>query len=121
MKLDQSYVVDEGGRVILLGSRSKATGKGIFPRVPSASPVASLYEALDVAGPGILYSYTVIHPNPKTGQQPFVLAYVDFAQDARIFARLECASAAVHIGMAVEAKTMDPPDSGIVFVPSQEN
>jgi uncharacterized OB-fold protein len=35
-----------------------------------------------------LYSFTIIHPNPKSGLRPFVLAYADFPERVRVFGRL---------------------------------
>ncbi len=42
-----------------------------------------------MTGPGTVYSFTVIHPAPKTGQPPYALGYVDTARrSVRIFGRL---------------------------------
>lgn len=120
MPLDKAFVANEMGGVVLLGSRRRTSGQGIFPRIPSGSPVSDLYDDIDLTGAATLYSYTVIHPNPKTGQQPFVLAYVDYEQDARVFARLDCPPSAVRIGMMVEARPTDETNVGFVFVPAGE-
>ncbi|MCO4888360.1 OB-fold domain-containing protein [Cupriavidus sp. WGtm5] len=72
----------------LLASRERATGAWIFPALPADSPLAEGHEAVAIAGTGTLYSYTVIHPAPKTGQPPYALGYVDFVGPVRIFGRL---------------------------------
>ncbi|NLS04149.1 OB-fold domain-containing protein [Rhizobium sp. P32RR-XVIII] len=75
--------------VRLEASRDKSTGKGIFPRIPATSPSADRFEPITLSEVATLYSFTVIHPNPKTGLTPFVLVYADFPEDARVFGRLE--------------------------------
>jgi uncharacterized OB-fold protein len=72
----------------LTGSRDKQTGKGIFPAIPAASPAAPRYEPLLLSEEATLYSYTIIHPNPKSGLPPFALAYADFPEGVRVFGRL---------------------------------
>ncbi|MDD9723602.1 OB-fold domain-containing protein [Sulfitobacter sp. PR48] len=113
----------KGGAITLLASRSRAGGKGMFPRIPTQSPVSGLYEDIELCGPASLYSYTVIHPNPKSGKSPFVLALVDFAGETRVFGRLNCPTDAVQIGMSVQAYP-DPDgetsDTAYHFVPVGE-
>lgn len=72
----------------LLASRERATGAWIFPALPADSPLAPGHETAAITGTGTLYSYTVIHPAPKTGQPPYALGYVDFDGPVRIFGRL---------------------------------
>lgn len=111
-----------GNGLTLLASRSRTGGQAVFPRIPATSPAAPLYEDIDLTGPAQLYSHTVIHPNPKTGQQPFVLALVDFAEGARVFGRLELAPEAVVIGMSVAAAAAEGPDGPTYrFVPAKGN
>jgi uncharacterized OB-fold protein len=86
----------------LVASKDIKTGKCIFPRVPETSPSASRYTPIDLSRQGKLYSFTVIHPNPKTGEKPFTLAYVDFPEGARAFGRLSLPKGeTARIGMAV--------------------
>jgi len=73
---------------VLLASRDRETGERIFPAVPDASPLARRHELVPVPGEGVLYSFTVIHPSPKSGQLPFALGYVDFPGPVRLFGRL---------------------------------
>lgn len=104
-------------RMTLLASRSKLTGKGIFPRVPHHSPVGKNYEDIELAGPAFLYSYTIIHPSPKTGLSPFALAYADFPEEVRVFARLDCPLELIRIDMNVEPRVAG---DGFVLVPAEE-
>ena len=104
-------VVDDVGAASttrLQASRDLKTGHGVFPRVPFTSPAADRYEPIELSPSGRLYSHTVIHPNPKSGLQPFVLAYVDFPEDARVFGRLILpAGERPVIGSAVRVVTGD--------------
>lgn len=70
-------------------SRSKQSGKMVFPEIPAESPAAHLYEPVTVSNQAKLYSFTTIHPNPKSGLPPFSLAYADFADQVRVFGRLD--------------------------------
>jgi len=92
----------------LQASREKTTGHGIFPRVPDTSPSADRYEPILLSPEAILYSFTVIHPNPKTGQQPFTLIYADFPESTRVFGRLVLrAGERPQIGAAVQVVRTD--------------
>lgn len=73
---------------VLLASRDRDTGERIFPAVPDASPLAARHDPVQVTGTGVVHSFTVIHPSPKSGQPPFALGYVDFPGPVRIFGRL---------------------------------
>lgn len=74
---------------VLLASCVRASGERVFPVVPDASPLADRHETVPVAGVGVVYSFTVIHPSPKSGQAPYALGYVDFPGPVRIFGRLQ--------------------------------
>lgn len=73
----------------LLASREVETNEWIFPPVAEASPLARRQETVPVAGVGVVYSFTVIHPSPKSGLSPYALGYVDFPGPVRIFGRLQ--------------------------------
>jgi len=99
------WIADRGGRLVLVGSRDLQSGKCVFPRIPENSPSAPRFTATDLSQRGILYSFTVIHPNPKTAEKPFVLAYVDFPEGARAFGRLDLRpETKAEIGMVVEVQ-----------------
>ncbi|NMG15419.1 Zn-ribbon domain-containing OB-fold protein [Aromatoleum bremense] len=74
---------------VLLASRDRGTGEWVFPAVPEASPLAARHQTVPVRGIGVVYSFTVIHPSPKSGLAPYALGYVDFPGPVRIFGRLQ--------------------------------
>jgi hypothetical protein len=74
---------------VLLASRDRGTDEWVFPVVPEASPLAARHATVPVTGVGQVYSFTVIHPSPKSGQPPHALGYVDFPGPVRIFGRLQ--------------------------------
>ena len=73
----------------LLASREIETDEWVFPAVPDDSPLAHRHVTVPVEGIGVLYSYTVIHPGPRSGLDPYALAYVDFPGPVRIFGRVK--------------------------------
>lgn len=110
---------DDGQQITLLASRSLAGGAGVFPRIPPNSPAAHLYEDLELTGSATLYSYTVIHPGPKTGKPPFILALADYPQNARVFGRLDLPPEDLAIGMSLTARVAE--DGNYFFVPAGDN
>ena len=72
----------------LLASRDRASGEIVFPALPGASPLHGRHENVRVGEVGSVYSYTVIHPGPRSGEAPYALGLVDFAGPVRIFGRL---------------------------------
>ena len=73
----------------LLASRDRRTGELVFPPVAPDSPLAGGHDLVPVADTGRVYSFTVIHPGPKSGEPPYALGYVDFPGPVRIFGRLQ--------------------------------
>lgn len=73
----------------LLASRDLESDEWVFPPVADASPLAPRHATVSVSGSGRVYSFTMIHPNPKSGLSPYVLGYVDFPGPVRIFGRLQ--------------------------------
>lgn len=84
----------------LLASRHKRTHALRFPPLSPQSPLAPSHETVTVPGRGTLYSFSVIHPNPKTGAAPFALGYVDLPGPIRLFGRI--AGEGIGIGVACE-------------------
>ncbi|MDM0117021.1 OB-fold domain-containing protein [Variovorax sp. J22R133] len=78
-----------GASSALLASRHKSTGQIMFPPYAEGSPLNAAHERIELQGEGTVYSFTVIHPNPKSGEQPFALGYVDLPGPVRIFGRLQ--------------------------------
>jgi uncharacterized OB-fold protein len=72
----------------LTASRDKRTGELRFPPFAAGSPLAASQENVALEGRGELYSFTVIHPSPKSGAQPFALGYVNLPGPVRIFGRI---------------------------------
>jgi len=98
----------------LLASRDIKTNELVFPAVPDDSPLAHRHVTVPVEGVGVLYSYTIIHPGPRSGLEPYALAYVDFPGPVRIFGRVKGGSERPAIGQRYQAA---PDDAlGYVFV-----
>jgi hypothetical protein len=97
-------LTDEGPEPHLIASRHRRTGEVHFPVFRAISPLAADHETIELSPRGKVYSYTVIHPNPKTGAQPFAIGYVDFPENVRVFGRIATPSdARPRIGDAVRA------------------
>jgi uncharacterized protein len=60
-----------------------------FPPLPPGSPQRERTELVDLNGAPTLYSYTIMHPSPKTGKPPMLLGYADYPEGVRIFGRLQ--------------------------------
>ena len=119
-----SWVSERPDGFGLVGSKDMKTGKCIFPRTPETSPSAPRYAAIDLSRRGEVCSFTMIHPNPKTGEKPFTLAYVDFPQGARAFGRLQLpAGETATVGMTAEVCVESTADAGTFyyFIPAKEN
>jgi uncharacterized OB-fold protein len=121
--LRPSWVSERPDGFGLVGSKDLKTGKCIFPRIPETSPSAPRYAAIELSRRGEVYSFTVIHPNPKTGEIPFTLAYIDFSEGARAFGRLQlAASETARVGMVVEVFVQSTAEAGTFyyFIPAKE-
>jgi uncharacterized OB-fold protein len=63
-----------------------------------------------------LYSFTIIHPSPKSHQPAFVLAYADFPERVRVMGRLELSADALpKIGMALKVRLTDSAEEAVSF------
>jgi uncharacterized OB-fold protein len=118
---------DQRPSLKLLASRDRASGHGVFPPIPEHSPAAPGFESITLSDAATLYSFTVIHPNPKTGVAPFALIYADFPEDVRVFGRLDLADGEKpRIGMNVRVvageptATIDQHKPAYRFVPAKE-
>lgn len=106
--------------VRLEASREKASGKGVFPRIPENSPASGRFEPILLSPQATLYSFTVIHPNPKSGLKPFTLVYADFPEDARVFGKLDLAEGErPRIGSTL--RVVDAPEAGYLFEVVEES
>ena len=78
----------EGGRVVLLAYRHRGQDALYFPPLPSSSPLAGETIQVPLTGAPTLYSFTVMHPSPKTGKPPMPLGFADYPEGVRIFGQL---------------------------------
>ncbi len=101
----------------LLASRHRTSGALRFPPYSVHSPLAGQHETVDVSTVGLVYSYSVIHPNPKSGAASYALGYVDLPGPLRVFARF--ANGAIPaVGSLCEA--IPDPELGYQFVVKQQ-
>ncbi len=104
---------ETGAESRLLASRSRQTGEVHFPVLRSVSPLAADHETISLSERGALYSYSIIHPSPKTGAAPFAIGYADFPEGVRVFGRIVNSGSRPRIGDAVRA--IHDADHGYVF------
>ena len=94
----------------LTASRHRETGHVFFPEIPANFPVAGEYESVSLSPNATLYSFTIVHPSPKSGQPPFTLAYADFPEGVRVMGRL-ASDARPQIGASIRVE-VDTTDGG---------
>lgn len=97
--LSNFWSVDKPPR--LLASRHRESKEVRFPPFRPGCPLASWQEVVSLDGVGIVYSFSVIHPNPKSGTKPYALGYIDVPGPVRIFGRIQ--GDAVEVGSRCEA------------------
>jgi uncharacterized OB-fold protein len=95
-----------GPEAALLASRDRRSGELVFPPLSQDSPLQALHDTVPLDSTGELYSFTVIHPSPKSGEPPHALGFVDFPGPVRIFGRLIGAERPV-IGACYQAQSDD--------------
>jgi uncharacterized OB-fold protein len=78
----------EDGRVVLLAWRNRGQDALFFPPLPASSPRIDATTIVPLTGAPTLYSYTVMHPSPKSGKPPVPLGFADYPEGVRIFGRL---------------------------------
>jgi uncharacterized OB-fold protein len=98
----------------LLASRDRVTKELVFPAVPADSPLTHRFDTVPLDGTGSLYSFTVMHPNPRSGLAPYALGFVDLPGPVRLFGRL-LGEQRPAIGERYTARP--DPDWGYVFAP----
>nr|WP_315595297.1 OB-fold domain-containing protein [uncultured Cupriavidus sp.] len=84
---EQPWRQQDGG-LVLLAYRHRGSDVLHFPPLPLTSPQSDGMELVALHGAPTLYSYTVMHPSPKTGLPPTPLGLADFPEGVRIFGRL---------------------------------
>ena len=116
MKTSQAKLqlwVETGDESRLVASRDRRTGEVHFPVFRSVSPLAADHETIALSERGALYSYSIIHPSPKTGAAPFAIGYADFPEGVRVFGRIVTGGSRPRIGDSVRA--IHDADHGYVF------
>ena len=63
-----------GPEAALLASRGRRSGELVFPALPQNSPLQALHDTVPLEATGELYSFTVIHPSPKSDEPPHASA-----------------------------------------------
>jgi uncharacterized OB-fold protein len=102
----------------LRASQDIASGSCVFPPVPETSPSADRYRTIDLSPIGELYTFTVLHSHPKSGKPPSIVGYVDFPEEARVFATLVLPEGHTpRIGMLMRPGVRDGEAESFVFVP----
>jgi uncharacterized OB-fold protein len=69
----------------LAACEERASRERFFPPIPQGSPLHARYESIMLGDEARIYSFTVIHPHPKSGKAPFALVYADFPEKVRVF------------------------------------
>jgi uncharacterized OB-fold protein len=95
----------------LLASRHLRTGALRFPPFRSPSVLSAAHEQVSLRSTGRIYSFTRVHPNPRSGEAPFALGYVDLPGPVRIFGRLRGDD--IHVG--AECEVIPDAQFGYVF------
>lgn len=96
-----SHVWSAGQTPRLIASRDTRTAALRFPAFTDDSPLVAGHETVEIPELGKVYSFSTVHPNPKSGAQPFALGYVDLPGPVRIFGRI--AGGEVRIGATCQA------------------
>jgi uncharacterized OB-fold protein len=92
-----------GAESRLVASRDRRTGEVHFPVFRDVSPLAADHETIALSERAALYSYSIIHPSPKTGAAPFAIGYADFPEGVRVFGRIVTGEPRPRIGDLVRA------------------
>jgi hypothetical protein len=110
MSVTEPSLWTEGNPPRLQASRDLASGEIVFPAVPAGSPLAARHATVSIEPVGEVYSFTIIHPGPKSGLAPYALGYVDLPGPVRLFGRLQ-GKARPEMGDRYECR----PDSGFGY------
>ncbi len=116
------FTKNDAGQVVLTASRHRTSEKYYFPVLPDSIPVARDCETVTLSPEATLYSFTVVHPSPKSGQPPFILAYADFPERVRVLGRLKLPDGArpgIGARLRLELDATAGGEPTYVFVPVQ--
>lgn len=121
-KQGEFWTRDTTNQVRLLASLELDSGIHLFPPIPAQSPLADRFRVVALSPTASIFSFTEIHPNPKSGKSPFVLIYADFPELVRVLGRLRMTHPARPvIGDSVCVDIEDGGENGpqYVFVPAR--
>lgn len=89
--------------LVLVGGACEACALRFFPKRSLCPRCGGEgVGSFDLSKRGHLYSYSTIHAAPKGFQAPYTVGFVDFDEDVRVFAQIECDPNALAIGGLVE-------------------
>jgi uncharacterized OB-fold protein len=112
---------DRDGNVRLLASMENGTEKYFFPPISQCSPLARQFKDAELSPLASVYSFTWIHPNPKTGAASFCLIYADFPEKVRVLGRMQLPPGvrpAIGDIVRVEIDEADAANPQYLFVPA---
>ena len=95
--------LDASGTPHLIGGRCKTCQAESFPRASLCTEcLCEEVEAVELPHEGTLYSYSVVHQAPKGWKVPYVLGYVDLADNVRVLAHIDAPAKAIAIDMPLK-------------------
>lgn len=102
-ELHDYWMRDRDGGVRLIASRCKKCGQHHLPKVAfCGSCRGTQFEDATLSASGNLYSFTVIHAPPAGYPEIYVVGYVDFPEQVRVFGQVRADDrAALHCDMPV--------------------
>ncbi|MDA8233349.1 MAG: OB-fold domain-containing protein [Clostridia bacterium] len=97
------FVVPENGEApYLMGYKCENCGKVWFPKLELCPGCWSDLNQIKLSRQGTLYSYSVIHIGQPGIKTPYVVGYIDFPENVRIYGQLEIEPDKVKTGIPVE-------------------
>jgi len=94
---------EDNGTIVLLGEKCSGCGKRFFPKVAFCDQCdGDTFEVTEIGARGNLYSFSEIHVAPKAFKTPYVVGYVDFGDDVRVFGQIDHPAAELDVDIAVK-------------------
>jgi uncharacterized OB-fold protein len=92
--------LDASGAPHLIGGCCRKCQALSFPRASVCTNCLSEdIETVNLAAEGMLYSYSIVHQAPKGWLVPYVLGYIDLADNVRVLAHIDVAPEKIAIDM----------------------
>ncbi len=93
---------EKGGQIVMVGTQCEGCGKRFFPSVAFCDQCdGDAFKTMDIGSHGKLYSYSEIHVAPKAFETPYVVGYVDFGDDVRVFGQIAHQAAELELDITV--------------------